>query len=68
MSTTRLSRDDNVRKRNWKVSRWILCLAQKGKPLHDAIIVSRVVQLKNTSSSGMYPYYKSLGKTKLPSL
>jgi hypothetical protein len=68
MSTTRLSGDDNIRKRNWKVSRWILCPAQKGKPLHDTIIVSRVVQLKNTSSFGMYSYYESLGKTKLPSL
>jgi hypothetical protein len=66
MSTTRPLRDDNVGRRNWKVSRWILCLIQKGKPLRDSVIVFGVVQLKNTPSFDTYLCCESVGKIKLP--
>ncbi len=68
MSTIRFLWDDKERRSNWKTSRWILCPAQKGKPLLNTIIVSWLVQLKNTSSSWMCPCCISFKKTKLPLL
>jgi hypothetical protein len=66
MSTIKLLGDDKARRSNWKVSRWISCPAQKGKPLLNNVIVSWVVQLKNTSSSWMCPCCVSFEKTKVP--
>jgi len=66
MFTIRLLGDQKVRRSNWKVSRWISCPTWKGKPLFNIVIVSWVVQLKNTSSSWMCPCCISLEKTKLP--
>jgi hypothetical protein len=40
MPTTRLPGDDKEGRSNWKMSRWILCPALKGKPLLDIIIIS----------------------------
>jgi hypothetical protein len=43
MSTTRLPRDDNARRSDWKVLKWISCPIQKSKPLLNIVNVSRVV-------------------------